>query len=36
MNKNIKQLFFLIKGNEVLACESNLRDLILGFPEAIQ
>ena len=36
MTKNIKQLFFLIKGNEVLACESNLRDLISGFPEAIQ
>lgn len=35
MNKRIENLFFLIRDNEVIACESNLKDLLQLLPVKI-
>lgn len=36
MNKNVSALFYLIKDNQVVVCESNLKDFIELFPEEIK
>lgn len=36
MNSNITKLFFLIKDNNVLICDSNLKDLIKLLPGEIK
>lgn len=36
MNQNISKLFFLIKNNEVIKCDSNLKELISELPEEIK
>ncbi len=36
MNQNIKSLFFCIKNNKVVACESNLKDLLEILPTEIK
>lgn len=36
MNANIKMLFFLIKNNKVLVCESNLTEFVTLLPDDIR
>lgn len=36
MNQNVGKLFFVIKSNEVIGCDSNLKDLILALPAEIR
>ena len=36
MNANIKMLFFLIKNNKVLVCESNLTEFVELLPNDIR
>jgi len=35
MNQNVGKLFFIIKNNEVIECDSNLKDLVSRLPSAI-
>lgn len=36
MDSRIKKIYILIKENRVLACDSNIRDFILKFPDVIK
>lgn len=36
MNSNISKLFFVIKNNEVIGCDSNLKDLISALPSEVR
>ena len=36
MDKRIKNIYLVIKNNKVLACESNLKDLLNTAPDALK
>ncbi|OPB96857.1 hypothetical protein BAS10_07350 [Elizabethkingia meningoseptica] len=36
MNQNISKLFFVIKNNEIIGCDSNLKELISALPPEIR
>lgn len=36
MNQNVSKLFFVIKNNEVIGCDSNLKELISALPAEIK
>lgn len=36
MNQNVSKLFFVVKADEVIACDSNLKDLISALPSEIR
>ena len=36
MNTRIKKIFFLIKDNKVIICESNIKDLFNALPKELK